>query len=309
MKFGVVLVTYNRLDKLKISLECYEKQTYQPSVMIVVNNNSTDGTNDYLEDSKKKKSTFKKVIINLDKNIGGSGGFYTGFKEILKYNVDYVWVSDDDAFPKENAFEIANNFLLDNNNKNIAAICGKVINRNNIDVLHRRRLFKFLNILVQVFVSKKEYKKEYFKLNLLTYVGSMININSLKKAGLPKKDYFIYCDDTEHSFRLSKTGDIFCVPNIEIIHDGPLNNGKDGVNWKLYYGVRNGIDFVKSNFDKPTYFTYRIYFRIKYYGMILLLWPNKIEGFKLVNKSIKDSKIGKTGLDDYYKPGWKPKNK
>ena len=26
MKFGVVLVTYNRLEKLKIALSCYEKQ-------------------------------------------------------------------------------------------------------------------------------------------------------------------------------------------------------------------------------------------------------------------------------------------
>ena len=49
MKFGVVLVTYNRLDKLKIALECYEKQKYLPKNIIVVNNASTDGTKEFLD--------------------------------------------------------------------------------------------------------------------------------------------------------------------------------------------------------------------------------------------------------------------
>ena len=33
---AVVLVTFNRLDKLKIALNCYEKQTLVPKKMIVV---------------------------------------------------------------------------------------------------------------------------------------------------------------------------------------------------------------------------------------------------------------------------------
>ena len=47
MNFGVVLVTYNRLDKLKIALECYEKQTYLPKNIMIINNASNDGTNEY----------------------------------------------------------------------------------------------------------------------------------------------------------------------------------------------------------------------------------------------------------------------
>ena len=50
MKLGVVLVTFNRLDKLKISLDCYEKQTIKPDYVIVVNNNSSDGTTEFLQD-------------------------------------------------------------------------------------------------------------------------------------------------------------------------------------------------------------------------------------------------------------------
>ena len=305
MKFGVVLVTFNRLDKLKIALECYEKQSYLPKSMIVVNNASNDGTKEYLDEWLKKKSKIKKEVVNLDKNTGGSGGFYEGLKRSIKTNLDYVWVSDDDAFPEENCFEIANDYLKKNSKKDISAICGTVVNRGKIDILHRRRLRKGLMFIFQSFISEKEYKKDIFELNLFTYVGTFINVKKMKKIGITEKNYFIYCDDTEHSYRLSTVGKIVCLPAIKIIHDGPLNNGRDGVTWKLYYGIRNSIDFVRRSFPKRYYYSYKLYFRFKYYAMTTLLWKNKIAGYKLINYAIKDAEVGKLGIDDIYKPGWK----
>lgn len=304
MKFGVVLVTFNRLDKLKIALDCYDKQTYKPDILYVVDNASTDGTREFLDKWVKKNSSYKKYVNHLDKNTGGSGGFHVGLKESLKFDLDYVWVSDDDAFPESNCFEIANNFLTHHNDENISAICGTVINRGKIDIVHRRRLKKIGFFPIQTFISKREYKKEFFKLNLFTYVGTFISVSKMKEVGVTIKDYFIYCDDTEHSYRMSCVGDIYCVPNIKIIHDGPLNNGKDGVNWKLYYGIRNSIDFIKRDFPKRYYYSYKFYFRLKYYLMTTILWKNKIAGYKLINKAIKDGKNGKLGLDSLYRPGW-----
>ena len=306
MKFGVVIVTYNRLDKLKIALKCYENQTFLPKKLIVVNNASNDGTFEYLREWLKNNTNIDKEVINLDNNTGGSGGFYYGLKKAIKYDLDYVWVSDDDAFPNEDSFQIANQFLISKTNENISAICGTVMNRGNIDVVHRRRLKKVLGFIVQTFVSKKEYVKDNFELNLFTYVGTFISVKKMKKVGITKKDYFIYCDDSEHSYRLSTVGKIYCVPKITIVHDGPLNNSKDGVNWKLFYGIRNSIDFVKSDFKKVYFYTYRVYFILKYYAMITFLWSNKFEGYKLVNAAVKDGSKGILGLKEKYKPGWKP---
>ena len=305
MNFGVVLVTYNRLDKLKIALDCYEKQTFLPKRMIVVNNASNDGTEEYLSEWLKKKSKIIKEVVNLDKNTGGSGGFYEGLKRVLKTNMDYVWVSDDDAFPQKNCFELANNFLLNHLDEDISAICGTVLNSGEIDFVHRRRLHKGLMFIFQNFVSKKEYKKDFFKLNLFTYVGTFINVKKMQEVGVTEKNYFIYCDDTEHSYRLSKVGTIFCIPEIKIVHDGPINNSSDGVNWKLYYGIRNSIDFVKRSFPRRYYYTYKLYFRVKYYMMTLLLWKHKLTGYKLINDAIKAGKKGILGIDDKYRPGFK----
>ena len=48
MKIGAVVVTFNRLSKLKLSLEKFEEQIHIPSYIIVVDNASTDGTSEYL---------------------------------------------------------------------------------------------------------------------------------------------------------------------------------------------------------------------------------------------------------------------
>ena len=129
----------------------------------------------------------------------------------------------------------------------------------------------------------------------------------MNEVGITKRDYFIYNDDSEHSYRLSKVGKIICIPSIEIIHDGPQVLTKDGVNWKLYYSIRNVLNMIKSNWPKRYYVTYKIYVRIKYFLIIMFLYRNKMQGLKILNKAIYDANHDIEGLDPVYKPGWKAK--
>ena len=306
MKIGVVLVTYNRLDKLKISLDCYDKQTYLPEYVLVVNNNSTDGTDKYLEEWKSKKTNYKKIVLNLPSNIGGSGGFHEGLKKSLKLSADWIWVADDDAFPKEDCFFKSNFYLENNDCSNISAICGKVLNRGKIDLTHRRKVVNFGFFPLQIIPGKSNYNKESFNIQLFSYVGTIINKKKMLEVGITKRDYFIYNDDSEHSYRLSKVGKIVCIPEIEIIHDGPQVLTKDGVNWKLYYSIRNVLDMVKSNWPRRYFLSYKFYVRIKYFFIILFLYKNKMAGFKLMHKAISDANNNVSGLDHLYKPGWNP---
>lgn len=88
---AVVIVTYNRLEKLKIALKSYENQIFLPNYLIVVNNCSTDGTKEYLDCWEKEKNTIRKIVINTNENLGGSGGFYIGQKASMKLNVDWIY--------------------------------------------------------------------------------------------------------------------------------------------------------------------------------------------------------------------------
>lgn len=307
MNIGVVLVTYNRLEKLKIALKKYDEQSYLPKYVMVVNNNSNDGTFEYLEEWKSKSSNYEKIVLNMSTNLGGSGGFYSGIKESLFLNVDWIWVSDDDAFLEHDVFEKINQFYQKNNAKdNIVALCGKVINKDeSIAYDHRRTMKKGVFKIHQINSKSDDYKKEYFEINTFSYVGSMMKKEILFKSGITNKDYFIYYDDTEHSYRLSKEGKIICVSAAEIFHD-TLDGGKE-INWKSYYGIRNRLDFVKRNFGKRLFFNSALYIKIKcLIKTVFRIKYNKDE-INLQLTAIEDAKSNKFGIHEIYKPGWKAK--
>lgn len=313
MKIGVVLVTYNRLDKLKVALESYEKQKVLPKYILVVNNNSNDGTREYLEEWKKDKEEIEKVVVNLDKNTGGSGGFYEGLRNSLELNSEWVWVADDDAYPKENAFEIAQKYVEEHkeNIDDLSAICGTVLKSDGttIDCSHRRKIYTTLfNRIVQPYSKQKDYEQEEFEINGFSYVGTMINKDKLKQIPLTKKDYFIYYDDTEHSYRLSKIGKIMCIPKMQVIHDAPHSEMSEIVKWKLYYLVRNTLDFIKNNFDEKYFKEQCFEVPFKFKVAVFLFGKDKKYGYQMINAAVKDAKLGKTGLHDIYKPGWNPNN-
>jgi len=86
----VVIVTYNRLDKLKHTLECYDRQTYPPQEIIVVDNHSSAKTAEYLEDWSPQNSDISKIVITTEHNLGGAGGFAIGMQEALKHGAEWI---------------------------------------------------------------------------------------------------------------------------------------------------------------------------------------------------------------------------
>ena len=77
-EIGCILVTYNRIEKLRKTLECYSNQTVPPKYILIINNCSTDGTAEYLRQWGNVPEKFKKFVIHTAENLGGSGGFYLG---------------------------------------------------------------------------------------------------------------------------------------------------------------------------------------------------------------------------------------
>ena len=98
---GVVILTYNRLNLLKIALCKVRKQSHKNIKILVVDNKSTDGTQDFLEKEENIDTLY------LSENDGPAGGFHEGVKYLAeKTKVDYLWLMDDDFFPSEFCLEI-----------------------------------------------------------------------------------------------------------------------------------------------------------------------------------------------------------
>lgn len=300
--FGAVIVTFNRLKKLQIALQSFEQMSLQPNYIVIVNNNSTDGTTEFLSEWGKKESLFKRIIINKTTNDGGSGGFYVGLKKAQELAAEWIWVSDDDAFPEVNVFQIARDFLNNQEKtKNISAICGSVINNGKIDTAHRKTIIQKKGRIEIKPIGSDEYLKPFFELNAFSYVGTIINKEKLLSVGLPNKDFFIWYDDTEHSIRLSRAGKIYCLPLMKVTHDQPL--AQSGINWKTYYAYRNYLIMLKNNFSHLIYLRYLIIYYIS--GLkFSLSSKNKIKS-RMIFDAIKSARKNILGMHPVYRPGWK----
>lgn len=300
---GVALVTYNRLPLLKQALRMFESQTVLPAYILIVNNASTDGTTEFLEEWEKTPSEIKKYVQNNKENSGGSGGFYKALQLAQEKSADWIWLSDDDAFPHENALEEVTKILEQYGNaaEQLAAVCGQVNNFGKIDLQHRRRIYQSGLQMVEEKVPLDEYQKKEFELNAFSYIGVVLNRKKLKKAGLPLKDYFIWYDDTEHSLRMSKEGKIICVPSIEIDHNVPER--EQGIlDWKTYYGRRNRIDVIHRHFSKGCY----EYNCLKQWLKIVFTMKGQWRAVGM--EALRDARKGNLGVHSLYRPGWKPEN-
>lgn len=72
MKCTALIVTFNRLEKLKKSVRETVKAGF--SSIVIVNNGSSDGTREWLSSLSEPGIT----ILNLKDNLGGAGGFKVG---------------------------------------------------------------------------------------------------------------------------------------------------------------------------------------------------------------------------------------
>jgi len=325
-----VVTTYNRKDLLMECLNTFRSQTYPPSAVYIIDNASTDGTpsllnkNGYIKELPPKnintpwkssleiensmnKKQLKVVYVRMHKNTGGSGGFYEGMKRAVEDGYDWIWVSDDDAFLDDDVFL---NFkksisILDEKGeiRNTAAICGSVINKEN-HYVDRARIHKGFFLIKGTLVKSEEYVKQYFEIDLFSYVGTFLNSKFLKIAGFTKRELFIYNDDTEHSLRLRKYGKIFCFPNIKVYHSTPANGS---ISWKTFYALRNQLLMIKWHFPIRYFVFMSVYmkFRALAAKFVKRDFYHKIY-YQMVCKAVKDAKKEKMGEDEIYKPGWRP---
>lgn len=258
MNNGVVIVTYNRMELLKECLACVCGQTIPFSRVIVVNNCSTDGTTEYL---KAYAEDERVVVVNEEQNLGGAGGFYDGLKIASEQNLDWVLIIDDDAMIAPDYMERLleeREKILVSGGKEVYALAGCVRTEGRVDLSHRRRVTsKFF--FVESPVAGREYQSSHFTCDCATFCGLVIAGSKLEEIGLPKKEYFLWYDDTEYCLRLKDCGGITVVTSAELNHktkfskEGMVVKGLlNRIGWRQYYGYRNRYDAAKNHLGRAS---------------------------------------------------------
>ncbi len=185
-----VVVTYNRLEMLRQCITALENQTV-PCDILVVDNASTDGTPEWLS-SKTAVSH-----IRMPENTGGAGGFNYGIREAVLKSFDYIWLMDDDTIPSVDALEKLLNAdeVLKGNYGWLSSV--PLWTDGNICKMNKQKIHSLYYMDIQ-----------YLRYGLLrsvhaTFVGLFLRRETVLKAGLPIKEFFIWGDDIEYTRRLS----------------------------------------------------------------------------------------------------------
>ncbi len=244
MNVVAVVVTYNRLTLLKEAVAALQNQTHSVSEIIVVNNNSTDGTTEWL-------TAQKYLHVIHQQNTGGSGGFYTGIKYCAKLDADWIWLMDDDTICRPDALEKMLQKSAVTGNAKVGFINSKCIWTDGTP--------HFMNLVdIKPYFNKETPYNLYDEHNLLltemcSFVSVLINIKAVLEAGLPYKEFFIWGDDQEYTKRITELGylGLYCSDSI-VLHKTPNNYHTniytDSLKnlWKYGYGFRNEFFLIKK---------------------------------------------------------------
>lgn len=234
-KVALILVTFNRLEILKINLEYIRKQSKLPDHVLIVENGSSDGTIDFLENQKE----FNYLLLN--ENIGWSGGLDAGMTYSKKHwNPDFYWLMDDDSFPSKNVLSTLLKKLTDQKEPGIMGLIGCN--------------FRFGIPYVP------EPSNEVREVEFVLVDNALISKEVVDVIGNLNPDYFIMAEDYEYCRRVKKFGfKVFLWRDeeklVDRLHLGSIAES-DSIIWRGYYHSRNHILILKEYFEWNRLFGY-----------------------------------------------------
>jgi glycosyltransferase involved in cell wall biosynthesis len=147
---SVIIPTYNRKDMLIRAIESVRKQNYKHVEIIIINDFSTDGTKEYLEEHYSNHEQIK--IFHNEMNLNAGTSRNIGYQASQG---DYViFLDDDDYYIDENFFSKAVD--IHQNLKNCSFVSANAL----IEDVETREL-NIRNVNVSGYIERKIYLEEF----------------------------------------------------------------------------------------------------------------------------------------------------
>lgn len=312
-----VVVTYNRKDLLLECLGGLARQSRPLDGLVLVDNASTDGTPALLferglvdrlpEEGASAIQEFRTrpslmggiptLVLRMNENTGGSGGFHEGLKRAYLEGADWIWLMDDDIEPDPRCLEGLLSF--------------SEISR----CLHPRKYFRDgvahewegyydLRTGRRVFQDDPSFKKgfAFCTTNTGCFEGMLVHRSIVDAIGYPDPRFFIGMDDSLYGFMAHFHTPVLYLrdPFVKKKADAPVGYAPIS-DRSLYYGMRNAFLFRKTfNRLVPQYRWRRTFFLgVKFFDYALNILQNrekKLQGYRFLIKGFSDgirSRFGK----------------
>lgn len=271
MKISVIVPTYNSWKTLGGCIDSILKQTLKPLEVIIVDNASTDETE---EEIKKLTINHRQLTIKYSKNrknLGVTGGRNCGIKEASKKS-DYLFFFDHDMVAdKKMLEELVKVAEMD---KSIGIVTPKIYYFSN-----RKKIWSSgtgINLWTgQVLFRGGEDTGQYDKVEEVQVAPAamLVKRQVIKKIKRFDDKYFATFEDTDFCFRAKRAGfKTYYAPNAVAYHKIPEDAKEEAERLlsRAYFVARNRILFMRD-FGKPTswlflpiYFFYYLRLALRY---------------------------------------------
>lgn len=308
MKVTAVIVTYaNRFYLLKQVLQaCLDNKVDD---IVVVDNNSE-------KESKKGLVSFAEKypqvhLIQNSENLGSAKGFQQGMQKAKMLANEFLWLLDDDNVPNPNTLEILQSFWKKKPFYSGALLCYRpdrpqyktAIELDNPSyILGPENSFSGFHIIdkFRKLFKMREHAKDQVKFGKVDYApygGMFFQTKLLELIGYPNEELFLYSDDHEWSYRITKRNQY-----ITLVLDATLNdiesswaikkrgsyfqNLKKAPSFRMYYSIRNRMWFEKNYLvTKP--WIYRLNYLL--FTLFVIVYSYRHPNYKVFRRAVSDA--------------------
>ena len=260
-KLSIIIVNYNVQDFLMHTLESIQRAVLNITHEIfVVDNASVDGSVEMI------KNRFPNVNL-IENQI--NKGFASANNQAMKVSLgEYIILINPDTVVQEDTFSRLIEFM--ENHPDAGAATCKILNPDgsfSVDSRHSiptpmtafwkqigfHRLFPKSKIFARYNLTYLD-EDEIYPVDAISGSFMFIRRAAFEKVGYLDEDYFMYCEDVDYCYRITRSGwKVYYAPVSDIIH------------YKGESTKKNNLDYI-LNFNKSLYLFYKKHFHKKYFS-------------------------------------------
>lgn len=235
---SIIIVNWNAIKYLESCITSLEGQNYKNFEIIMVDNDSSDGSVEYVE------KNFSKVRIIKNKlNVGFAEGNNIGIKNSTG---DIIALFNPDAKAERNWLSTMVSLLQ--SSEKIAAVSGKMYYMG--DQYGKDAVFCTWPKIDQYSAIAYNFHdhEPTSKVDYLTGGAMVVKKSVIDRIGLLDGDYFMYFEETDWCARMIRAGyDLIYTPDAIVWHHVSATISESDK--KIYFMERSRIRFALKNFD------------------------------------------------------------